>query len=121
MRWPPVGTSVSLHKVVSHDDRAAFADEDVHDVYGTVALVRDVEQLGRWLFRRCLEPGEEGVGAAIDVRQQRPVPVGATVDLVATVTHAEGRRMVVDVQVIAEGALAARASFTQVLIDPSRW
>lgn len=121
MRWPSVGTSVALVRTVTADDRARFDDEEIHDVYSTVATVRDVEHVSRWLFRRCLEDGEEGAGAAISIRHHAPVPVGAEVVLVATVTEAAGRRMVTEVEVRHEGQVAATGVFTQVVIDPERW
>lgn len=121
MRWPAVGTSIATTRTVLPADRAAFEDEDIHDVYSTVAMVRDAEHISRWLFRQGLADGEEGAGASITLRHHSPVPVGATVDLVATVATAEGRKMVTTVEVHHDDQVAATAEFTQVVLDPTRW
>lgn len=121
MRPPPLGTSASMTVTVSPEDRAAFDDEDVHDVYGTAAMVRHAEQVSRRLFRPCLEDGEEGVGASVALRHLGPVPVGAEAVLTATVTEASPRKMVTEVAIHHGGALVATASFTQVVIDLERW
>lgn len=116
MRWPTVGTRLALRRVVQPADAAAFDDEHIHDVYSTVAMVRDVEHVSRQLFRLGLEEGEEGVGAAITLRHHSPVEVGARVVLEATVTHAEGRRMVTTVEVRCGDVVAAEGEFTQVVL-----
>ena len=116
MRWPAVGTAVSMRRGVLDSDRAAFDDENIHDLYSTVAMVRDAEHVSRYVFRQGLEEGEEGAGASIQLRHDAPVPVGATVDVVATVTHAEGRRMETSVEFVHDGEVKATATFTQVVL-----
>ncbi len=106
-----------MHVVVTEDMTARFDDEDVHPVYGTAALVRHAEQVSRRLLKPALEPGEEGVGASLTVRQHAPVRVGRRVELTAAVVTATARRLVTTVEARCEGALVADATFTQVVVD----
>jgi len=120
----PVGPHASAsHRVtVTEADRAAFADGVVHDVYGTAFMVRDMEYAARLVLLPLLEPGEEGVGAEVWCRHLAPVPVGATVDLTATATGQNGRRLVCRVEVrAADGELVGQGTVTQVIIDPARF
>lgn len=119
MRTARPGSSVAMRLVVGPEDRAMVDGEVVHDLYGTVAIVRHVEQISRWLWRQGLEPGEEGAGVEIGVRHHAPVPLGATVELVATVTESTARKMVTRVVVRHDGVDAATATFTQALVDPA--
>lgn len=121
MRWPTVGTTVTMVRTVNETDRAGFDDEHIHDVYSTVAMVRDVEHVSRWLFRLGLEEDEEGAGAAISLRHLAPVPIGAEVRLRATVTTARERKMVTEVEVLHDDTVAATAEFTQIVLDLQRW
>lgn len=114
---PPAGSTASLTVTVTEETTARFDDEDVHDVYGTAALVRHVEQVSRRLLTPCLEPHEEGVGATISVRQHAPVRVGERVELVATVTEADARRLVTSVVARHAGRVVAEATFTQAAVD----
>src|SRR6266511_2215406 len=61
----PVAQAASaFHRhTVTEADVAAFADGLVHRVYGTAAMVRDMEYSARLVLLDLLEPGEEGVGA----------------------------------------------------------
>lgn len=118
---PPVGATATMRVVVTDAMMARFDDEDVHPVYGTAALVRHLEQVSRRLLVDHLEPGEEGVGAAIAVEQLAPVRIGETVELTATVTEVTRRRLVTAVEARHDGAVVARGSFTQVCVDLARW
>lgn len=100
---------------------ARFDDEDVHPVYGTATLVAHMEQVSRRLLKPLLEPGEEGVGARIEVTHLAPVPVGRPVDLEATVLETGARRMRTAVVASSEGRVVARGTFEQVVVDLERW
>ena len=102
---------------VSEAMTARFDDESVHPVYGTAALVRHMEQISRRLLKPCLEPGEEGVGSELAVRQRAPVRVGERVELVATVTEATPDRLVTAVEARHEGRVVAEGSFTQAVVQ----
>ena len=121
MRTARPGTVAAMRLVVGETDLAEVDGEVVHQLYGTVAVVRHVEQVSRWLWRQGLEEGEEGAGVEITVRHHSPVPLGAEVELVATVVESTARRMVTEVVVRHGDADAATATFVQALVDPARF
>ncbi len=116
-----VGTRASMAVQVTEDMAARFDDEHVHPVYGTAALVRHAEQVSRRLLVPHLEPGEEGVGARIEVDQLAPVPLGRRVELTATVVHATPRRLVTEVEARHGDRLVARATFVQAIVRLQEW
>jgi predicted thioesterase len=118
MRTATDGSVVTMRVKVTEVDRAVVDEEIVHDVYGTAAMIRHVEQVSRWMFRQGLEEGEEGAGKSISLEHHAPVPIGAEVELTATVSESTDRKLVIDVQLMHDGNAAATAEFVQVLIDP---
>src|SRR6266540_3354867 len=102
-------------------DVAAFADGLVHRVYGTAAMLPDMEYAARLVLLDLLEPGEEGVGAEVWCRHLAPVPMGATVELVATATEQAARRLVCRVEARHDGRLVGEGQVTQAVIDPERF
>jgi len=119
----PAGSAATArHRhTVTEADVAAFADGVVHPVYGTAAMVRDMEYAARLVLLDLLEPGEEGVGAEVWCRHLAPVPVGATVELLATATEQATRRLVCRVEARHQGQLVGEGRVTQVVIDPERF
>lgn len=118
---PATGSTATLVVTVTPAMTARFDDEDVHPVYGTAALVQHVEQVSRRLLVPHLGPGEEGVGARVEVVHRAPVPVGGRVELVATVTAATPRRLRTEVVARSGGREVAVASFDQAVVDLAAW
>jgi fluoroacetyl-CoA thioesterase len=116
----PAATASHRH-TVTEADVAVFADSPAHQVYGTAAMVRDMEHAARKVLLDLLEPGEEGVGAEVWCRHLAPVPIGATVELVATATEQAPRRLVCRVEARHDGRLVGEGQVTQVVINPERF
>jgi fluoroacetyl-CoA thioesterase len=121
MRPLAKAASAAHRHTVTEADVAAFADGAVHRVYGTAAMVRDMEHAARLVLLDLLEPGEEGVGAEVWCRHLAPVPLGATVELVATATEQAARRLVCRVEARHDGRLVGEGQVTQVVVDPERF
>jgi fluoroacetyl-CoA thioesterase len=121
MRPVAPAATASYRHTVTEADIAPFADGAVHRVYGTAAMVRDMEHAARLVLVELLETGEEGVGAEVWCRHLAPVPVGATVELVATATGQGVRRLVCRVEARRDGRLVGEGRVTQVVIDPRRF
>jgi fluoroacetyl-CoA thioesterase len=121
MRPAAPAATASYRHTVTAADVAAFADGVVHRVYGTAAMVRDMEYAARLVLLDLLEPGEEGVGAEVWCRHLAPVPVGATVELVATAEAQAPRRLVCGVQARHDGRLVGEGRVTQVVVDAGRF
>lgn len=118
---PRLGDTASMTITVTAALTARFSDEDVHPVYGTAALVQHMEQVSRRLLVPVREPGEEGVGARIEVRQLAPVRVGEEVELTATVAAASRRRLTTRVVARNRGEVVAEGEFEQVCVDLAAW
>jgi fluoroacetyl-CoA thioesterase len=116
---PPRGATATLEVTVTSEMTARVAGEEIHPVYGTAALVAHIEQVCRELLVPHLEPGEEGVGASIEVHHRAPVPVGASIVLEAAVASVGPTKLVCEVLARHAGALVARGSFEQrvVMLD----
>jgi fluoroacetyl-CoA thioesterase len=117
MRLAGATATASHRHTVTDADVAAFAGGVVHSVYGTAAIVRDMEYAARLVLLDLLEPGEEGVGAEVWCRHLAPVPVGATVELVATAVEQVGRRLVCRVEAHSGGVLVGEGRVVQAIIE----
>ena len=62
-------------------------------VFSTPAMINLMEHSARAVLGPFLEPGEESVGADVQVEHVAPTPMGATVTAKAIVTEIEGRRI----------------------------
>jgi predicted thioesterase len=102
---------------VTEADVAAFAGGVVHRVYGTAAMVRDMEYAARLVLLDLLEPEEEGVGAEVWCRHLAPVPVGATVDLLASAAEQGDRRLVCRVEAWSGGRLVGEGRVVQAVVQ----
>jgi fluoroacetyl-CoA thioesterase len=107
--------------VVTEADVPAFGNGAVHRVYGTAAMVRDMEYAARLVLLPLLEAGEEGVGAEVWCRHLAPVPLGATVEVVATAAEQSGRRLVCAVEARHDGRPVGEGRVTQVVVDPDEF
>lgn len=82
--------------VVDRDRTIDFMGEEAR-VYGTPWMVRDIEHTCRELLMAHGDPGEDSVGMEIAVRHSAPTLEGMTVEITATVTAVDGRRVSFDV------------------------
>jgi fluoroacetyl-CoA thioesterase len=117
MRGAGAAATASYRHTVSEADVAAFAIGVVHRVYGTAAMVRDMEYAARLVLLDLLEPEEEGVGAEVWCRHLAPVPVGATVELLAVVVEQDDCRLVCRVEARHHGKLAGEGRVVQVVVQ----
>ena len=110
---PPRGATATLEVTVTPDMAATVGGERIHPVYGTTALVAHMEQVARSLLVPHLEPGEEGVGAGVELIHRAPVPIGEQVVLTATVATVAPTKLVCEVLVRHDSTIVARGSVEQ--------
>lgn len=113
---PPRGTTEVLDVTVTPDMAATVDGEVIHEVYGTQAIVGHMQQVCRNLLVEHLEPGEEGVGSHLDLTQRAPVPLGAEVQLIATVAQVSSQRLMCEVVLRHGGRMVARGSLDQRIV-----
>lgn len=118
---PARGTSIEDRFVVTSEHTAKVDGSEIHPVYGTGAFVADVERLCRRLLEPHLEPGEEGVGARLEILHRAPVAVGETVTLTATVASVGLTSLMCEVVAKHGGTIVARGTFEQRLVDLERF
>ena len=75
------GDKKQYYKKVKQDDVAAFDSGEVHPVYSTFALARDVEWAGRLFVLEMKEDDEEGIGTSLSIEHRSPALVGEEVSI----------------------------------------
>ena len=118
---PARGTSITDTFVVTDAMTARVDGREIHPVYGTGALIADIERLCRQLLEPHLEPDEEGVGARLEVLHRAPVAVGETVTLEATVASVGPSSLVCEILARHNRTIVARGSFEQRLVSLERF
>ena len=62
-------------------------------VYATPWFIRDIEHTCRDLILEHVDPGEDSVGIEVAIQHTAATPPGMTVEITATVTAVEGRKV----------------------------
>lgn len=114
---PARGTTVTTEIVVTSDMSARIDGREMHPIYGTGALVADIERICREILEPHLEPGEDAVGARLELLHRAPVPLGEKVAITATVATVGPLTLVCEILVRHGGSNVARGSFEQRLVD----
>ena len=78
------GDIKEYHAVVRPEDVASFHGAEVHPVYATFALARDVEWTTRLFVLDMKDEGEEGIGTYLQIQHEGPAFVGEEVVLRGT-------------------------------------
>ena len=67
-------------------------------IYATPELVRDIEITCRDLLLQHIEEGQDSVGTRIDVEHIAATPIGAWVEITATVSSVDGRALAFEIK-----------------------
>jgi fluoroacetyl-CoA thioesterase len=111
---PSVGETAELDITVTPEMTARLFDREIHPVYGTQWMVRHVEESGRLLVERHLEPDEDATGYSIELTHERPARVGERITVRARVTAVDDCECVTQHQVVlSDGRLVGGARFVQ--------
>jgi len=84
---------VKVHRIVVDRDRTISFMGEEGRVYATPELSRDIEQTCREVLLDHADAGEDSVGFEISVRHMAPTLPGMEVEITATVTAVEGRKV----------------------------
>ena len=110
---PSLGETAEVELVVAPEMTARLFDREIHPVYGTQWMVRNVEESGRMLIERHLDPDEDATGYSIELTHERLARVGDRVAVHARVVHVDGRECVTEHEVRARDRVVGRARFVQ--------
>ena len=113
------GVSKLRRIVVDNGRTIGFMGEEGR-VYGTPELVRDIEHACRDLLLEHADSGEDSVGIEITVRHTAPTLLGMTVEITATVTAVEGRKVTFDVVAKDELEPIGSATHTRFVVDVAK-
>jgi fluoroacetyl-CoA thioesterase len=90
------GVSRTSRITVDRDRTIAFMGEEAR-VYATPRLISDIEMTCRQLMLEHCETGEDSVGVEIALKHQAATLMGSTVEITASVTAVEGRKVAFEV------------------------
>jgi fluoroacetyl-CoA thioesterase len=90
------GISLVRRILVEKEKTISFMGEEGR-VYATPFLISDIEYTCRDLILEHAEPNEDSVGMEVAIRHLAPTLPGSTVEITATVTAVEGRKVTFDV------------------------
>jgi fluoroacetyl-CoA thioesterase len=113
------GCTKTKRIVVDRDRTIGFMGEEGR-VYGTPYLVRDVEHTCRDLLLEHADDGEDSVGMEVSVRHLAPTLLGMEVDITATVTAVEGRKVTFVVSVKDELEQICEGTHARFVVDVAR-
>lgn len=113
---PPRGDSTTLELTVT-PDLAAPVVPGAAELCTAPALLAASDRVARELLTPHLEAGEVPTVVAIDVHLRGPLPVGAELELTATVASVASSKLVSEVIVRRGGAIVARGSVEHLVVD----
>ena len=113
------GVSKIKRLIVDRDRTTGFMGEDGR-VYGTPELGRDIEYACREIMLEYADPGEDSVGIEITVRHTAPTLPGMAVEITATVTAVEGRKVIFDVVAKDELEPIGGGTHTRFIVDVAK-
>lgn len=110
------GMTQTKRIIVNKDSTIAFMGEALR-VYATPMMVRDVEITCKDFLGEFLTPEENSVGARVEIDHLGPTLKDMWVDVTATITGVEGRRVNFDVEVRDALDLVGKAKHTRFVVD----
>ncbi len=93
---PTVGLTNTTRITIDAARTIDFMGDEAR-IYATPELVRDIENTCRDLVLEHIDDGQDSVGTRIDVEHIAATPIGAWVEITATITAAEGRALAFEI------------------------
>ncbi len=113
------GVSKIKRLIVDRDRTTGFMGEEGR-VYGTPELGRDIEYACRDIMLEYADPGEDSVGIEITVRHTAPTLPNMAVEITATVTAVEGRKVTFDIVAKDELEPIGGGTHTRFVVDVAK-
>ncbi|MBI3436136.1 MAG: LysR family transcriptional regulator [Proteobacteria bacterium] len=104
---------------VDRDRTISFMGEEGR-VYSTPSLVRDVEHACRDLVLEHADVGEDSVGVEISIKHLAPTLPDMRVEIVATVTAVDGRKVAFSISATDEIEQICTGSHARFIVDVAR-
>jgi fluoroacetyl-CoA thioesterase len=113
------GISLVRRVTVEKEKTITFMGEEGR-VYGTPFLVLDIEHTCRNLILEHVDPGEDSVGTEVAVKHLAPTLPGSTVEITATVTAVEGRKVTFSVAAKDEVDTISSGSHARFVVEKAK-
>jgi predicted thioesterase len=110
------GLSMVKRIVVDEDRTIGFMGKEGR-VYATPSLVRDIEHTCRELLMAHADAGEDSVGAEISLRHTAPTLLGMEVEVTATITAIDNRKVTFEVSAKDELEPIGAGTHTRFVVD----
>ena len=120
MGRPEPGEEATVDVTVTDEMLVNLGGRRIHPVYATAWMVRHVEEAGRALVERHLEPGEDATGYSISLVHERPARPGDKLRVIATVTAADERECAARVEVTGPDGVVGSGTLVQRYIRSGR-
>lgn len=111
-----LGSTATIRVIVQDNMTATLDGNEIHRVYSTFWLAYHAELAARRALEPFFEQGENAIGSAIELRHKAMTPVGATVDVTATVTYVKGSTVRCSITAKNEHTLIAEGMQEQVVL-----
>jgi fluoroacetyl-CoA thioesterase len=113
------GISLVRRILVEKEKTISFMGEEGR-VYATPFLIGDIEYTCRDLILEHADPNEDSVGIEVAVKHLAPTLLGSTVEITATVTAVEGRKVTFDVTARDEIDTISSGSHARFVVDKAK-
>ena len=113
------GISLARRIVIEKQKTIGFMGEEGR-VYATPYLIGDIEYTCRNLILEHAEPNEDSVGMEVAIKHFAPTLPGSTVEIVATVTVVEGRKVTFAVTAKDEIDTISSGSHVRFVVDKAK-
>ena len=111
-----VGATRTRRYDMDEERTISFMGEDMR-IYSTPFMVRDIERTCREFMDEYLTPEENTVGARMEIEHLGPTLKGMWVEVTATVTSIEARRVGFEVQVRDALDVVGKAKHLRFVVD----
>ena len=111
-----VGATRTKRYEIDNDRTIAFMGEGLR-IYATPFMVRDMENTCRELLGEYLTEAENSVGARVEIDHLGPTLKGMWVEVTATVTGIEGRRVSFDAEIRDELDVVGKAKHVRFVVE----
>jgi fluoroacetyl-CoA thioesterase len=113
------GISLVRRVPVGKDKTISFMGEEAR-VYATPYLIGDIEHTCRNLILDHAGPDEDSVGVEVAIKHLAPTLPGSIIEIVATVTAVEGRKVIFAITAKDEIDTISSGSHTRFVVDKAK-
>ncbi len=116
-----VGLSATLERLVADEDTAASVGSGTLPVLGTPRLLAWCEAATCAAIDPALQDGQTSVGTRVTLEHTAPSPVGANLQVTASVVHVDGKLARFTVAARQGGKLVGSGEVTRVVVDAAKF